>query len=106
SALAGNSGSASFRDVGGHEALGGYDNVDELGWAILVSQHRSVALARVASQRSTALWLIAGGAMVMAVLALWFARREGRGLVALADEGKAASTEVNASASQLSASSE
>jgi methyl-accepting chemotaxis protein len=105
-ALAGNSGATSFRDARGHDAFGGYDAVDELGWAILVSQHRSVALARVASQRSTALWLIAAGALLAVAFALWFARRESRNLVALAEEGKTASNQVNASASELSASSE
>jgi hypothetical protein len=105
-ALSGNAGSGSFRDLRGRAAVGGYDVVNEVGWAILVSRPRSVALAAVGAQRSSALWLIVAGAVLAVVLALWFARRESKNLIALADEGKTASTEVNASAAQLSASSE
>ncbi|MBV8949348.1 MAG: hypothetical protein JOZ99_00615 [Actinobacteria bacterium] len=105
-ALAGRTGTASLTDQRGRSALGGYDTANEVGWAVIVSRPRSVALAAVGSQRASALWLILAGIAVAVVLAIWFARRESTNLLAVADEAGIASMEVNASASELSSSSE
>ena len=105
-ALAGQTGSTSFTDLRGRSVIGGYDSLNELSWAVLVSRPKSVVLAPVASQRVNAFWLILAGAVVATLFALWFARREAKNLRALADQSTSASTEVNASAAELSASSE
>ncbi len=104
-ALAGQSGSVRFRD-GGPAVVAGYDNVDLLGWAVIVDSPAATVLAPVDSQRRAALLLVAVGAALAVVLALLFARREVRYLVDVARRSTDASTEVNAAAAELSASSE
>jgi methyl-accepting chemotaxis protein len=101
-ALSGRAGSTSFTDHRGRSSIGGYDALNDLGWAILVSRPKTDVLAPVARERTDAIWLVLVGACLATLFALWFAGREARYLRALADEGTNASTEVTASAAQLS----
>ena len=47
-------GSAAYVDLDGHDVIAGFDNVDELGWVILVEEHKGTLLAPVTDQRRQA----------------------------------------------------
>ena len=82
-ALAGQLGSASFTDLHGDAVIGGYDIVDELGWAMIAQDPRDATLAPVTAQRNRALALIVLGAVFAVGFAIVFARWITRPLRAL-----------------------
>lgn len=84
-ALAGNPGDTSFRDVSGREAIGGFDNVDDLGWAIVVSKSRAAVLSPVTSAQHLAMLMVLIGAALAIAFSIWFARRTTRPVLRLAD---------------------
>jgi methyl-accepting chemotaxis protein len=84
-ALAGNPGHTSFRDVSGHEAIGGFDHADDLGWAIVVSKSRAAVLAPVKGAQNLAMLMVLIGAVLAIAFSIWFARRTTRPLLHLAD---------------------
>jgi methyl-accepting chemotaxis protein len=67
-------GTAAFTDLQGHAVIGGFDNVEALGWVIFAQDKTSVVLAAVAGQRSRATILVALGAVLAVAFSLWFAR--------------------------------
>ncbi|MBV8957521.1 MAG: cache domain-containing protein, partial [Actinobacteria bacterium] len=104
-ALAGDAGVARVTQ-NGRSLVAGYDHIDALGWALVVEQPASVALAPVNNQRRAAVVLVLLASALAIALALVFSRRESRYLRALADSSRSASTEVTSAAAELSASSE
>src|SRR5262249_31224344 len=84
-ALAGEAGNASFRDLEGRQAIGGYDRVEGLGWAIVVLRARSTALAAVSNQQRLAVLLIVLGALLAIMFSVWFARKTTRPILSLAE---------------------
>jgi methyl-accepting chemotaxis protein len=99
-------GSASYVDLSGNDVIAGFDNVDELGWIILVEEDRDTLLAPVTDQRRQAVYIVLAGAFLAAVAAFVFARREATKLRAFADETGTIGVEVNSAAAELSASSD
>ena len=99
-------GSASYVDLRGKDVIAGFDNVDELGWIILVEEDKATLLAPVTDQRRQALYIVLLGAVVAAVAAFVFARREATKLRSFADETGTIGVEVNSAAAELSASSD
>ena len=87
-ALSGTPGSARIHD-GENDVVAGYDNLDGLGWAILVKQQASKVLAPVQSGRKLAVVLVGVGAVLAIGFSIIFARRTTRPIIALA--GAAAS---------------
>jgi methyl-accepting chemotaxis protein len=67
-------GTAAFTDLHGDAVIGGFDNVDSLGWVILAQDKTSVVLAGVASQRTRAILLVVLGAALALGFSLWFGR--------------------------------
>lgn len=104
-ALAGGSGSTSFRQ-GGHALVAGYDSVEGLHWAVVVQQPSSTVLEPVQRQRREAVAYGVGAAVLEVILALLFARREAKFLIGVAELSNAASADVSSAAAELSASSE
>jgi methyl-accepting chemotaxis protein len=67
-------GTAAFTDLQGHAVIGGFDNVEDLGWAIFAQDKASVVLAAVTGQRSRATLLVAIAAVLAVAVSIWFAR--------------------------------
>jgi methyl-accepting chemotaxis protein len=83
-ALAGHAGSVDeFIDIDGHHVTGGYDAVDDLGWALVVTQPHSVVFEPIARLKRTASFLVILGALLTIAFAVWFARRTTRPILAL-----------------------
>jgi methyl-accepting chemotaxis protein len=99
-------GTAAYVDLGGHDVIAGFDNVDELEWVILVEEQKGTLLAPVTDQRRQALYIVIAGAVLAALAAFVFARREATKLRSFADETRMIGVDVNSSASELSASSD
>jgi methyl-accepting chemotaxis protein len=99
-------GTAAYVDLGGHDVIAGFDNVDELEWVILVEEQKGTLLAPVTDQRRQALYIVIAGAVLAAFAAFVFARREAMKLRSFADETRMAGVEVNSAAAELSASSD
>lgn len=78
-------GAATFRDLGGHEVIGGYDTVDRLGWVVSVAKPSSVVLAPIADQEKLGTVVSILGTIFVVAFALWFARRTTRPVLQLAD---------------------
>jgi methyl-accepting chemotaxis protein len=73
-------GTAAFTDLRGNAVIGGFDNVEGLGWVIFAQDKASVVLAEVASQRTRAFLLVVLGAALALGFSLWFARGMSRPL--------------------------
>jgi methyl-accepting chemotaxis protein len=99
-------GSAQYTTPDGHEVIGGFGVVDDLGWTLVAQEHTSHSLELVHDQRVLARRLVAAGTVVAALAAWIFARTEARKLASFADETRVAGVEVNLAASELSASSD
>ena len=65
-ALRGGSGTTRFADSAGSDRLGGYDTIDQMGWALVVDESAAAALQPVADQNRIATII----AVVVAALAL------------------------------------
>jgi methyl-accepting chemotaxis protein len=74
-ALAGETGSVRYRDQQGRDVVAGYDNVDDVGWALLTTAPATEVLAPVRSVRNLAALLVLVGAALATGFALLFARR-------------------------------
>jgi len=105
-AATGQPGSARFTDPDGHDVIGGYDVVENLGWTLIAQDDAKTLLAPVTTQRKRAVAIVTGGAVLAIVAALIFGIRESRKLRGFADETSAAGVEVNSAAAELSASSD
>ena len=84
-ALAGNPGDTAFRDIAGHQAIGGFDHLDDVGWAVVVSKSRTAVLAPVTNAQHLALLVVLLGAALAIAFSVWFARRTTRPILRLAD---------------------
>jgi methyl-accepting chemotaxis protein len=67
-------GTATFTDLQGKAVIGGFDNLESLGWTIFAQDRRSLILAAVAGQRRRATLLVAIGAVLAIAFSVWFAR--------------------------------
>jgi methyl-accepting chemotaxis protein len=102
----GEPGVARFADLAGHDVIGGYDVVKNLGWVTIVQDRASTLLAPVTRQRERAIFLVALGALLAIGAALLFGIQESRKLRGFADDTANAGAEVNSAAAELSASSD
>jgi methyl-accepting chemotaxis protein len=85
-ALAGHAGSvADFVDIDGNEVSGGYDNVEGLGWALVITKPYSVVVGPIHSQRNLAVIVVLIGAVLTIGFSVWFARRATRPIEALSN---------------------
>jgi methyl-accepting chemotaxis protein len=105
-AATGQPGAARFSDPHGHDVIGGYDLVDDLGWIIVAQERADVLLAPVATERQYALLVLAVGIVLAIGAALLFGVHEARNLRNFADRTTNAGVEVNSAAAELSASSD
>ena len=86
--VSGQPGIAKFTDTQGHEVIGGYDVLDDLGWIIVAQQPTSDVLAPIAHQRRLAVLLviIGGGlAFVGSITLAWWTTRPVRRLTEAAE---------------------
>jgi hypothetical protein len=104
--LAGEIGVAEGDDYDGVRSFMAYAPVSTTGWAVLVSFDRSEALVSVNEQRRLGLILIVLGALLLASVGTWFARRESRRLRGLLGDIRQVGSSVAASAQELSSASE
>jgi methyl-accepting chemotaxis protein len=77
-------GSVEFTD-NGRKLVGGYDQVDDLNWIIVVQQTRASVLAPVAYQKRAALLIVVVGALVAAAVSTALAWRSTRPIRRLTD---------------------
>jgi methyl-accepting chemotaxis protein len=102
----GRPGAARFTDPHGHDVIGGYDLVEDLGWIVVAEEASDVLLAPVATERQYALAILVAGIVLAIGAALLFGVREARNLRRFADNTTTAGVEVNSAAAELSASSD
>jgi methyl-accepting chemotaxis protein len=81
--LAGQTGSVRAPGENGVDDLSGYDTVNELSWAVVVSENASAALSPVDGQRNLAIILVLAGTALLTGFAVLFARRATRPITAL-----------------------
>ena len=74
----GEPGVARFIDLEGHDVIGGYDVVENLGWVVIAQDHASVLLAPVTRQRQRAILLVALGALLAIGVSVALASRTTR----------------------------
>jgi len=83
----GKSGGARFIDPDGHEVIGGYTFVDDLGWTLIAGEHADELLAPVEDQRQRAILLVVLGGVIAIAIAIalaWQTTRPIRGMTAVA----------------------
>ncbi|HVF73917.1 MAG TPA: methyl-accepting chemotaxis protein [Acidimicrobiales bacterium] len=83
--LAGETGSADYRNYRGTRVLAGFAPVEPLGWAVISTEARSTALAPVATGRRLALGMVVVATLAALAFAVWFARRTTRPILDLSD---------------------
>jgi hypothetical protein len=105
-ALRGESGVTDGEDYDGVESAMGYAPVTAAGWAVVVSMHRSEFLVSVNEGRRQGAVLILIGALLLAGVGVWFARRESRRLRSLVADIRQVGNSVADSAQELSSASE
>ncbi len=91
-ALAGGRGSLQFTHDDGRPEIAGYDGVEGLNWAVVVSQPADQVLAPVAAQRRVAVVLLVVGIVAIVGYSIVFARRTTRPIVELADAAEDVAT--------------
>jgi len=80
-------GAARFTAPDGHDVIGGYVPIDDLGWTLIAQEHADEVLAPVEAQRERAILLVVlGGGIAVAIsIALaWQTTRPVRGMTAVA----------------------
>jgi methyl-accepting chemotaxis protein len=113
-AATGEPGSARYIDLDGHDVIGGYDILDEVGdvdvsdlsWVVAVQDPTSVVLAPINSQRRWAILIVVLGGVLAAAASALMAWRTARPIRRLGEQVRSAGVQVNSAAAQLSASSE
>jgi methyl-accepting chemotaxis protein len=81
----GRPGTAQFTDTTGQKMIGGYDQVDELGWVLIAQDRASTLLAPVDTQRHRAMLIIALGALLVGAVSVGLAWRTTRPIRRLTD---------------------
>ena len=84
-ALAGETGSATYRNYRDVTVVAGFTRIDDVGWAVISTERRSSLLAPVSEARRLAVGLVAISALVAFAFALWFARRTTRPILELSE---------------------
>jgi methyl-accepting chemotaxis protein len=79
------SGSARFRDLAGHDVIGGFDVVDDLRWVLIAQDRATVILAPVTSQRNRAILFLVLSAILTLAVSIGLAWRTTRPLRKLTD---------------------
>ncbi|HEY2428921.1 MAG TPA: methyl-accepting chemotaxis protein, partial [Acidimicrobiales bacterium] len=105
-ALVGQTGTVHDRDYLGNTVFAAYTPLPATGWALIVKEGASEALASVHSQTRLAIIFFLVEVAVVVLIGLLLATLESRRLRRLISDNLAASTQVNDSAVQLSAASE
>lgn len=83
----GEPGAARFTDPEGHDVIGGYVLIDDLGWTLIAQEHADELLAPVEEQRERAILLVALGvavAIAISIALAWQTTRPIRGMTAVA----------------------
>jgi len=83
----GRPGAARFIGPDGHDVIGGYAAVGEIGWVVLAQEHSKTLLAPVATQRSRAIIVVTLGAVLAVAVSIalaWLTTRPVRGLTEVA----------------------
>jgi len=104
--LAGQTGTVHDHDYLGNNVFAAYTPLPSTGWALIVKESSSEALASVHSQTRVAVLFFILEVGVVVLIGLLLATLESRRLRRLVDENLAAGTQVSDSAVQLSAASE
>jgi hypothetical protein len=99
-------GTLHFRDADGHDSYAGVAPVTSMGWGLVVKEDVGEALHSVNDQRRLGVVLVLGGAAVLALFSLVFARREAEFIRTLVRESSSAAEEVTASAAEMSSASD
>ena len=71
-------GSARFIDRGGHDVIGGYAHVNDVGWTLISQDNASTLLAPVAADRRFAFLIVVLGAVIAAAVSIALAWRTTR----------------------------
>jgi len=83
----GDPGAARYTSLEGHDVIGGYVRIDDLGWTVIAQERADVLLAPVEEQQERAFLLVALGgaiAIVAAIALAWQTTRPIRGMTATA----------------------
>jgi methyl-accepting chemotaxis protein len=83
SGIAGQSGATRGPGENGEDTLAGYDNVQGLGWAVVVSANAAAALSPIDGLRNLAILLVLAGAVLLTTFAVLFAQRSTRPITEL-----------------------
>jgi methyl-accepting chemotaxis protein len=81
----GRPGTARFIDPDGHDVIGGYAIVEDLGWIVITQEHAPVLLAPVASQRHRAILVVALGSIIAIAVSIALAWQTTRPVRRLTD---------------------
>jgi methyl-accepting chemotaxis protein len=84
------SGSVTFTDVHGHQVIGAYDVIDELGWVLIAQDDLAFVLAPTTVLRNQAIVIVGAGALVAAVVSVLFAWRATRPIARLTEAARRA----------------
>ncbi len=77
-ATTGEPGTAEFTDAAGREMVGGFDQVDNLNWTVMVQDTRESVLEPVAKQTREAIIIVVIGALLAAAISVFLAWRSTR----------------------------
>jgi len=69
----GEPGTARFTDPDGHDVIGGYAIVEDLGWTVITKEHANALLAPVATQRNRAILIVGLGTILAIVVSIGLA---------------------------------
>jgi methyl-accepting chemotaxis protein len=105
SGLTGQSGAVQDQNIEGVDSLAGYAPVKATGWVAVAREDASDALDGANDQRLLGVLLVIGGAILLVIGALIFARRESRHLRTLVGDIRTVGATVTTSAQDLSSAS-
>jgi methyl-accepting chemotaxis protein len=86
----GDFGAIRFTDAHGHDVIGGYDVVDDLGWTIVAQAAATTVLAPVAHQRNRAILIVALGTVLAIAVSMGLAARTTRPIRRLTEAARQA----------------
>jgi methyl-accepting chemotaxis protein len=83
-------GSVTFTDAHGHQVIGAYDVIEDLGWVLVAQDDLDLVLAPTNLLRNQAILIVGAGALVAAVISVLFAWRSTRPITRLTDSARRA----------------
>jgi methyl-accepting chemotaxis protein len=85
----GEPGTARFTDLEGHDVIGGFDVVNDLGWTVVAQDDASIVLAPVTTERDRAILVVTLGALLAAGVSIGLAWRTNRPIRRLTEVARA-----------------